>query len=172
MKLTNTFNSNLSILFLSAVLIFSCSEDDAAEGTDKMLFDMAVQNNVFTWYKFSDKLLPKSSGSAHPQAFLRTRYNLIANMNLDAGKVKNTGYFLPGSLIVKELYSANNVLERYAILYKNPASSDADANGWVWGYINKDGSVAESSSKKGSSCIGCHSQSGNLDYTLMNKFFP
>ena len=80
--------------------------------------------------------------------------------------------FPEGSLIVKELYDNSTTLGRYAILYKKSGSSDADAKGWVWGYINADGGVAEAASKKGSSCISCHSQADNIDYMLMNKYFP
>ena len=44
--------------------------------------------------------------------------------------------------------------------------------GWVWGYINADESIAAPASEKGSQCISCHSQSDNIDYMLMNKYFP
>jgi hypothetical protein len=84
-----------------------------------------------------------------------------------------TGSTFPeGSLIVKELNDNSTTLGRYAILYKKSGSADADAKGWVWGYINADGGVAETASKKGSSCTSCHSQADNIDYMLMNKYFP
>ena len=57
-------------------------------------------------------------------------------------------------------------------MWKNPSSEYADANGWVWGYIEKKGKVVESAELKGASCTGCHAQSGNIDATLMNNFFP
>lgn len=154
-------------------LNFSCKKDKEAIGTDKVLYDMAKQTNGFTWYKNNDMLLDKSSGSGHPQAFLKTRYNTIASSMLDTnGKIALNAAFPEGSLIVKELYSNTSTLDRYAILYKNTSNENADTKGWVWGYINADGSVAESSTNKGESCIGCHSQTGQIDYMLMNKFFP
>jgi hypothetical protein len=166
------------LVFLSCCLIGiwtinSCKKEKEAKGTDKELYDLAKETTGFTWYKNSSALLNKSSGSGHPQQFLRTRYNAIASSKLDAnGKIIAGTSFPEGSLIVKELYDNATTLGRYAILYKKAASPDADAKGWVWGYINADGGVAAEASKKGSSCNGCHSQSDNIDYMLMNKYFP
>lgn len=159
------------ILFSSG--INSCKSDKVEIETDILLFKMAKSTAGITWYKNSNILLDKSSGSGHPQAYLRTRFNSIAATTLDVnGKIINGSIFPEGSLIVKELFENTTTLSRYAILYKDGNSPDADANGWVWGYIDSDGTVATPASSKGSSCIGCHSQSDNIDYMLMNKFFP
>ena len=40
------------------------------------------------------------------------------------------------------------------------------------GYIYADGNVAYTSGNKGAQCISCHSQTGQIDYMLMNKYFP
>jgi hypothetical protein len=143
-----------------------------AEGTDKILYDMALATEGFTWFGNSGSLLDRSSASGHSQPFLRTRYNSVAARNLDPdGKVKPGSVFAEGSLIVKELYDNSTTLGQYAILYKQSFDNNADSKGWVWGYLGANGTVAEPSSEKGTSCISCHSQSGNIDYTLMNKFF-
>ncbi len=175
---TNLKSSAVISFLLFCMWIFhSCTKEkniaDADNSTDKMVYDKAKSTIGFTWYKNSDALLSKSTGSAHPQSLLRTRYNSIAAAQLDdAGKIKNGVSFPEGSLIVKELYENASSLIRYAILYKKSDSPDADAKGWVWGYINTDGRIVEAASKKGSICIGCHSQDGNIDYMLMNKYFP
>lgn len=141
--------------------------------TDKELFEMAKETSGFTWYKNSSTLLNRSSGSGHPQAYLRTKFNSIAAAKLDSsGKIQVGVTFPEGSLIVKELYENTSTLSQYAILYKKSESSDADAKGWVWGYIGSEGKVVEPASNKGSSCISCHSQIDNIDYMLMNKYFP
>ncbi len=171
--------ASLTILFLSVLCISlasGCKKEkkvaDVENTTDKTLYDLSKPNGGFVWFKKTDALLNKSSGSAHPQSFLRTRYNSIAASKLDAaGKIISGATFPEGSLVVKELYENSTKLSRYAILYKKSDSPDADAKGWVWGYINADGGVAEAASNKGRSCISCHSQSGNIDYMLMNKFF-
>jgi hypothetical protein len=161
----------LSLFLMGA--INACKKDDQATGTDKELYDMAKSSSGFTWYKNSSSLLAKSSGSGHSQPLLRTRYNVVAATKLDSsGKIMDSISFPEGSLIVKDLFDDSSTLGRYAVLYKNSSSAEADAKGWVWGYINSDGSVAEPASNKGSACKGCHSQSGNIDYMLMNKFFP
>ncbi len=166
----------LSILFcymMGIWTIHSCTKEKVAAGTDKELYDLSKETNGFVWYKNSNTLLNKSSGSAHPQPLLRTRYNALAAGKLDAnGKIVTGAVFPEGALIVKELHADASTLGRYAILYKNSGSADADARGWVWGYINADGTVSEPASRKGASCISCHSQAGNIDYMLMNKFFP
>jgi hypothetical protein len=167
---------SILILFSCLIGIFifnACKKEKEAIGTDKELFDMSKNTTGFVWYKNSSALLNKSSGSGHPQAFLRTRYNSIAAGKLDSsGKIQTGITFPEGSLIVKELHDNSTTLGRYAILYKQSSSADADARGWVWGYINADGTVAEPASKKGTSCISCHSQADNIDYMLMNKYFP
>ena len=162
------------VLLFAGLVMTSCKKDeDEAEGIDKVMYDMARTTDGFTWYKNSDDLLDKSAGSGHPQPFLRTRYNTAAAEQLDPdGKVKAGAVFADGSFVVKELIDDASNVERYAILYKKAGDPDADANGWVWGYIDADGSVAVPASEKGGACIGCHQQDGNIDYMLMNKFFP
>jgi len=173
----------VSFLLVGMWIFHSCTKekntnnndnnDNMFESTDKMLYDMSKSTNGFTWYKNSNALLETSSGSAHPGSFLKTRYNTVAATKLDGtGKIMEGVSFPEGSLIVKELYENSTKLIRYAILYKKSNSPDADEKGWVWGYINADGGIALAASAKGSGCKGCHSQSGNIDYMLMNKYFP
>lgn len=167
---------NLCILSFCISLIMtlnSCKKDAAVDLTDTELYNMAKETTGFTWYKNSDIKLNKSTGSGHSELFLRTRYNAIAatNLGLD-GKIIAGTTFPEGSLIVKELYSDATTLTSYAILYKQANHKNADANGWVWGYVFTDGSVKAPSAEKGSGCISCHSQTDNIDYTLMNKYFP
>lgn len=164
-------NSALIISF--TLLILSCKKDKTLDGIDLELFKMAKETSGFTWYKNSDQLLPKSSGSGHNFPRLRTRFNTIAATQLDgAGKIESTALFPEGSLIVKELINDDGSLGRYAILFKAANDENADANGWVWGYINEDQTIASSAKEKGASCISCHQQAGNVDYMLMNTFFP
>ncbi len=89
-----------------------------------------------------------------------------------SGMIMDSILFPDGSLVVKDLYSDASTLARYAVLYKQSNSSYADDQGWIWGYINADGTVAVSAEEKGQQCITCHSQEGNIDYMLMNKYFP
>lgn len=159
-------------IFLFIIGISSCRKDEA-KGVDEQLYDMAKDATGFIWYKNSGAYLNKSSGSGHSQPFLRTRYNSTAATMLDSdGKVKPGAQFADGSVVVKELANSNKEIELYAILYKKSGHKYADERGWVWGYINSDKTVRASSSDKGSSCKGCHSQDGSIDYMLMNKYFP
>lgn len=162
----------LAAMVLSVASLSSCSKDDKLEGIDKELYDLASSTSGYTWFENSSAYLDKSSGSGHNFPFLRTRFNSTAASRLDsAGRIYADTTFPEGSMIVKELYDGSKGLERYAILYKESNNSNADANGWVWGYINSDETVAVSATEKGKACIGCHTQPDNIDYMLMNKFF-
>lgn len=155
-----------------AISLQACKKDEPAVGIDLELLNMAKETSGFTWYKNSDAWLDKSSGSGHNYSGLRTRYNSTAATQLDGnGKVMANASFPDGSLVVKEL-SNGNVVDLYAVLYKMSNHEYADANGWVWGYVFADGNVATTAEDKGAICTGCHSQSDNIDYMLMNKFFP
>jgi hypothetical protein len=169
MKLKHFFI--LSTLILGIGTINSCKKEE--KEIDKELYELAKETSGFVWYKNSSSLSSKSSGSGHPQTSLRTRYNSIAAAKLDAnGKIIANTTFAEGSLIVKELYENSTELTRYAILFKKSDSPFADDKGWVWGYINANGKVAEAASNKGKACISCHNQADNIDYMLMNKYFP
>ncbi len=162
------------MLFFSAIIsISSCNKDAAEKDIDTQLYELSTDATGFTWYKHTDALLSKSPGSGHFPPYLRTRYNATAATQLDANGKINVGTAFPeGSLIVKELYTDTAVLERYAILYKDTDNAAADANGWVWGYIDADGFVQNSATDKGAICTSCHLQTDNIDYMLMNKYFP
>lgn len=163
----------LCTLLCSIVLFINACRKSNVENTDQLLYDMAHQNTGFAWYKNFNSLLPKSSGSGHTEPFLKVRYNNIAATQLDTtGKIRFNANFPQGSLIVKELHQGGGSLARYAILYKQSGNQNADARGWVWGYVNIDGTVVEPSANRGSACVGCHSQTGSIDYMLMNKYFP
>ena len=158
---------------LVVLTTMACSKNKVGKNSDQELYDMANTTEGFTWYKNSDAYLPKSSGTGHNFPKLRTRFNAVASQMLDSvGKVQSGISFPEGSLIVKELVNDDNSLARYAILLKDTDNENADPQGWVWGYINEDKSVASSAADKGNSCISCHQQSGSIDYVLMNKFFP
>ncbi len=168
----------LSLLFLVSIMAVSFNackkkDDDEPSAFDTELYNMAKETNGFVWFKNSSASLPKSNGTGHSQPLLRTRYNATAATQLDStGQILSGAVFPENSLIVKELLNSSSVLERYAILYKKPSNENADSKGWVWGYINADGSVAAPTADKGSSCTGCHSQTDNIDYMLMKKYFP
>lgn len=163
----------LSFLLMTGFAIHSCKHDGVALGTDLMLYEMATVDTGFVWFKFSDAALERSSGSGHSQPKLRTRYNATAASMLDSeGRIQNGIQFPDGSLIVKELLDNDLSISLYAVLYKSAGNADADENGWVWGYLNPNGTVRTPASQKGSGCIGCHTQGDNIDYMLMNKFYP
>jgi len=163
----------LTLTSMVSVAIQSCKHDGVALGTDLLLYDMATVDTGFVWFKFSSEALDKSSGSGHSEPKLRTRYNAVAASMLDAeGRIQEGAQFPDGSLIVKELLENDLSISLYAVLYKKAGNPDADANGWVWGYLNPNGTVRTPASQKGTGCIGCHTQSGHIDYMLMNKFYP
>ncbi len=162
-----------STVLITGMTWSSCTHDAGTDPTDAQLLQLARMTAAYTWYKENAALLPRSSGSGHPQPFLRTRFNPIAGTVLDtAGKVVPDTLFPNGSVIVKELWEDASTLSIYAILYKKPDNPNADANGWVWAEIGADGTAHYSATKGGADCRGCHGQAGNIDFTLMNEAFP
>jgi hypothetical protein len=167
----------LSFMGLVLLAVVSCkkdkSNDPALVNVDQFMLTEAQKTSGYRWFNDQDSVLAKSAGSSHSQPFLRTRYNSIAAQMLNSeGRIIPGASFPDGSIIVKDLMTSETVIDQYAVLYKDADHPDADSKGWVWGYIKANGTVTVSASSKGSSCISCHSQSGNIDYTLMNKFFP
>lgn len=158
-------------LFTSCILLltlFSCHKK--AKDVDLELYNLTKETSGFTWYKNSDLLL-ESAKDSHSDPKLRTRFNAIAAVNLTAdGAILNGQTFSTGALIVKEMYNKREKLKSYAIMYKDATNKNADSDGWVWASLNEKGKVLVSSDLKGKECASCHSQSQNIDRTLMNKF--
>jgi hypothetical protein len=142
--------------------------------TDASIFDTAKVRTNMVWYKKTDVLLNRGSKSGHVEPFLRTRYNSVAAQMLDgSGKVKAGTVFAEGSIIVKELVLADRTtISTYAVMIKQKSDPNADANGWVWGYVTGTGGVRDAVSRKGAGCIGCHSIARHIDNTLMNFDHP
>jgi hypothetical protein len=171
-------NKKITVLlaFTMALVIMiqlpSC-KNDPPDGIDKVLYDMGRKSDGFTWYKNSSAQLDNSDLSGHAEPKQRTRYNAIAATALDSNyKIIEGTIFPEGSLVVKELYKANGDLSSLAMLYKKQSQAEADADGWVWGYFEDNGDIRSAASEKGSSCRGCHSQSGAIDFNLMNVSHP
>jgi hypothetical protein len=167
------FSINLLMLISTVNIFNSCSKVETVD-TDNLIFTK-MNESGFIDYKFSSLRLAKSSGSGHSASYFITKYNAIAQKNIDAntGKPKGNGSFENGSLIVKDFYDNMTDAKTFsAIMYYDKSNANADANGVLWAYINSNGSARISTTSKGSSCISCHSQSGHVQYGLMNKFFP
>ncbi len=169
-----------ALIFAGALTLNACKKDEKVaptptDTTDRDLAALAQATTGFTWFGNDPALRPKSSGSGHGEAFLRTRYNATAAAQLDpaTGRVRPGAVFGAGSLIVKELHqTATSGISQYAVMQRNPTSPNAAANGWVWAEFRADGAVSYSPTQKGAGCVSCHGQADNVDATLMNKFFP
>jgi hypothetical protein len=165
---------------LAATMISACqtaSSPDSSNPTGNItipqIFDIAKQTSGYTWYKKSDAALAKTAKSAHTEPFMRTRYNATAAMSLDAnGKVRDGAVFADGSVITKELLNADRSVNGYALLLKRKSDTNADPDGWVWGYVSASGAERHPLTSKGNGCIGCHSIAGHIDRTLMNVSVP
>jgi len=163
---------NIFIIFAMIVAI-GCGDDLAETNSDELLLKKSNDSSSHVWYKKTNLLLNKSVESGHTQPYLRVRYNTVAATQLDAeNKVKEGAVFPEGSLIVKELWDASKKLTLLAIMYKDHTNKDSDAEGWVWTYIEPNGTVKSPASGKGSGCVSCHHTPGSIDGTLMNKYLP
>ncbi len=161
----------LSLIFIAGFT--SCKEEQENPGTDQELYELAKLTVGYHWFNNSDAFQEAGTGTGHGLPYQRTRFDAVASDFLDTqGRVMEGASFAEGSVIVKELYDSSEVLKIYAVRLKETGHPDADSKGWVWGYLNSDGSVIETAENKGAMCISCHSQAGSIDYVLLNKFVP
>lgn len=163
--------SGLFFASLISITLFSaCSKDRTVTGFDAELFEKAQKNDGFVYYGKSTEYLITPKQAGHKSTYTRTKYNDVAAAMLnEQGAIISGVTFPDGSLIVNEMYSTKGDAEKYAIMFKDPKNENADQNGWVWSYFNADKTIIESSSRKGSSCISCHSAGNN--YMLMPNHF-
>jgi len=167
-----TLPALLSIAGLLTVL-YACKHETDDAPIDLELLTRARGPEAMVWYKFNSATLPRSSGSGHSEALLRTRFNSVAEAYLDTlGKVVPGTVFPDGSLVVKELWPDASGVGTYAVMLKRGGDPFADENGWIWGYIRANGQVRTSAVDRGAVCTGCHAGPGNINGTLMNAAFP
>lgn len=170
----------LLLLSLLSLVIIGCKDEETTTSpttsasvtvTDDQLAILAQQSAGQVYYKNSSAVLNTADASGHSEKTLRTRYNAKAATQLDAnGKVKASPVFPDSSLITKELYNTDGTVAKYAIMFKLRGAKNADAAGWVWGYVTNTGSVVAPSSSKGAGCTGCHASA--FDFTRMNDTHP
>ncbi len=164
--------TSAALFLIVAIQLPSC-KNDPPDGIDSQMYEMGRSESGFIWYKNSSAQLNSSGLTGHSEPKQRTRYNMTAASVLTSEyKIMEGAVFPNGSLIVKELYKSNGNLSTLAMLYKKPDAPEADADGWVWGYFNEKGGVRASASEKGSQCRSCHSQTGAIDFNLMNLAHP
>jgi hypothetical protein len=162
----------LFIPLVSFLLLAGCTKDRTISGFDAELFTKAQRKDGFVYYNFSTEYLEAPEETEHKSKYLRTKYNYLAATILDSNGLVIPGSIFPeGSLIVNEMSSIKGEPEKLAIMFKDAKNVYADQNGWVWSYLNADNTVIEPTTRKGISCIACHSKSGNIDYTLMSSYF-
>jgi hypothetical protein len=158
----------LFIPLFSFLAIAGCTKDRTPAGIDAELFSKAQRKEGFAYYNFSTEFLVSTKVGGHKSTYFRTKYNTLAATILDSTGIAIPGSFSPeGSMIVNEMSSIKGEPEKYAIMFKDKNSDYADENGWVWSYLNADNTIIEPASRKGVSCISCHS-SGNS--TLMSTY--
>ena len=150
------------IALITFVFIFQSCETDKTTDADIQLFN-ELSASGYTYYQ-SGFILSAAGNSPHGS--FQLRFNDIAQTALDSlGELPPSGSFPNGSIIVKEIKAQNQgSTTLYAVMKKDPSNVNAN-NGWVWAEYDPDGSTVISLSTQGSSCVGCHSQTPNRDFT-------
>ena len=145
---------------ITFVFFFQSCETDKTTDEDIQLFN-ELSVSGYTYYQNGSTL---SAAGNSPHGSFKLRFNNIAQTVLDSlGELPTGSSFPDGSIIVKEIYKNTN-LDLYAIMKKDPSNGNAN-NDWVWAEYDPDGSTVISLSTQGSSCVGCHSQTPNRDFT-------
>ncbi|MDX2000972.1 MAG: cytochrome P460 family protein [Chitinophagales bacterium] len=148
----------MTIIFLAE----SCKHETLTP-EDQELYEAATDPNLY-YYQSNNVILDAEGNSPHGS--FKLRFNQIAWDALGPdGRLPVGATFPEGALVVKEVYSGND-LDLIAIMKKSNASNSA--RGWLWNEMNPDGSVHYGVDNKGSGCTGCHS--GNTNRDLVNSF--
>ena len=95
-----------------------------------------------------------------PHGMLLTTYLNDAAFNALAGKA---GSFSDGSIVVKENYTLDGVLDATTVMYK-VAGYNSEHNDWFWTKVKADGTVEAEGKVEG--CQACHSQQKDNDYIM------
>ena len=95
-----------------------------------------------------------------PHGMLLTTYLNDDAFNALAGEA---GSFPNGSIIVKENYTPDGVLDATTVMYK-VAGYNPEHNDWFWAKVLADGTVEAEGQVEG--CQACHSQEQNNDYIM------
>lgn len=130
---------------------------------DKALLD-SCEKKEHGYYKNDPSVLyPRSASSPHGE--FRLRFNSIAMKALtDAGKLPLNSMMPEGSLVIKDVYSGQEV-SLYAFMYKRGGS-------WLWGEIKRNGEILHSVRADPGVCTGCHSAQGHRDLIRSFFFYP
>jgi hypothetical protein len=158
MKLLNIVCGLISIGLLTLV---GCKSDPVSE--DSVIYSEVINTTGHKYFKSGNVLSPASNS---PHGNFRLRFNPKAQSVFDANGNLPKGVSYPnGSLVVKEIVDGSNKVNLYAIMKKDSTSPYA-VKGWLWSEYGTSGGVDYSISNKGSSCVSCHSQTPNRDYTI------
>jgi len=152
--------NTIVILFISVMTMQSCKKDKADTDADHALYD-EIKTAGFTYYQNGNLL---AGVSPSPHGAFKLRFNAVALAALDStGELPAGSSFPAGSLLVKELFTGNNIT-LYSVMKKDPSNENA-GSGWVWAEFKTDGAASFSTGKKGNGCISCHGGLPNRDLT-------
>ncbi len=147
-----------TLIFISLFLLLSqCAKEKAAIPflSDANIFSLTTAPDQHNYY-MSGLVISPLGNSPHGNFTLWV--NDKAATVLDAGDELPVGaIFSDSSLIVKQI--GTPTISLLAVMYKFQST-------WYWGEYKPNGNVVVSIGQGGTSCISCHSQSGNRDLTM------
>jgi hypothetical protein len=150
-------NQTLYIGIFSTLFLFSCQK----KKLNKEIYEESKATDL-QFYQNKDTLYSGAGGSPH--GFFKLKFNSTAVSALGGdGKLPLGSEFPDGSLIVKEVYSGNELT--FYVVMKKDSQSKFKGEDWIWAEYEPDGKVAYSISEKGASCISCHSAGISRDLT-------
>lgn len=145
------------IVLATPVFHISCKK----QRTNERLYEESKSSDL-TFYKGKDTIYGAKGGSPHGKFKLKFNATAVASLGAD-GKLPVGGSFSDGALIVKEVYSGNEIT-LYAVMKKDSKSKYASSE-WLWAEYKPNGEVFYSAASEGKSCTGCHSSGTSRDFT-------
>jgi hypothetical protein len=149
----------LCLLTVMSIAIYGC----AKKKTTEKIYSESTSTSLYL-YKGKDTIYHPAGTSPHGNFNLNFNQTPHDAFGVD-GKLPVGQTFPEGSLIVKEIYDANNQLIVYAVMKKDRKSKFANHK-WIWAEYNADGSSKVSIAREGKDCVDCHTSGITRDLTL------
>jgi hypothetical protein len=145
------------IAISSFLLLTKCTKEKAGIPfiSDANIFSLTTVNEQHNYYMAGSVITPLGNS---PHGNFSLWVNDKAATVLDLNDELPVGSTFPdSSLIVKQI--GTPTISLLAVMYKFKST-------WYWGEYKPNGDVVVSIGQGGSSCISCHSQTGNRDLTM------
>ena len=149
------------LVIAGAGMLFAASEPAYPKAEGQAVADYMKASGYQNW-----SLVPGTISMREGKQPHGARQNVRANDAAMKGFAEASGPMPDGTMIVKENFNADSVLQGFTVMYKK-AGYNPEAGDYFWVSLGPDMKVKAEG--KLSSCISCHTQAaGTKDYIILS----